>query len=82
MYSLRRFIFEHVLCLNWERNIIIQNKIYEVVKFGFLFSANAVMPGSLESEGEDEQENILRTLALVLRRKRHVEQPTFSPQSL
>jgi hypothetical protein len=26
MYSLRRFIFEHVLCLNWERNILIQSK--------------------------------------------------------
>jgi hypothetical protein len=40
------------------------------------------MPGSLESEWENAQENILRTLPLVLRRERHVEQPTFSPQSL
>ena len=40
------------------------------------------MPGSLESIWENAQENILRTLPLVLRRERHVEQPTFSPQSL
>jgi hypothetical protein len=43
------------------------------------------MPGSLASEGRmdtQNKKNIPRTLPLVLRRERHVEQPTFSPQSL
>ena len=74
--------------LNCERNITTTKaKIYKFMKFGFLFSAKAVMPSSLASEGEkwntrDKRQKILRTLPLVLCRERHMEQPTFSPQSL
>jgi hypothetical protein len=57
--------------------------LYELVKFGFLFSAKAAMPTRERQEYiEVSNWDVPRTLLLICRRKRHMEQPTFSPQSL
>ena len=59
--------------------------IYEFMKFGFLFSTKAVMPDIASVRRRDHTlrpNETPRTLPLILRRKRHVEQPTFRPQPL
>jgi hypothetical protein len=59
--------------------------IYEFMKFGFLFSTKAVMPDIASVRRGDRTlrpKDSPRTLPLILRCKRHVEQPTFGPQPL
>ena len=82
MCLLKCFIFEHVFA---PRNMLIQSKdlkVYELWLSLFCKGRHAWLTYVRRESEHSEQENVPRTLPLVLRRKRHMEQPTFSLQSL
>jgi hypothetical protein len=65
--------------------MLIQSKdleVYELWLSLFCKGRHAWLSYVRRENEHSEQEKIPRTLPLVLRRKRHMEQPTFGPQSL
>ncbi len=68
----------HILCR--------RSFLYELVKFGFLFSANAAMPRKRQHRKQlTKSARIyirLRTFLLIRCSKSHMEQPPLRPQTL